>query len=158
MLDRRQLLSAGTAAAALAIAPGARAASGEPARLTALLDAIFQEGLERQPESATELGLDKDANAPLKARLEDVSTAGMAAERAANLSVIRRLKGIDRAKLGGMDAVNYDTVLYVAESTQPLLDLDLGGRDGFSPSCYVLSPITGAYQRMPNFLDEKHTI
>ncbi len=45
-----------------------------------------------------------------------------------------------------------------AESTQPLLDLDLGGRDGFSPSCYVLSPITGAYQRMPNFLDEKHSV
>jgi uncharacterized protein (DUF885 family) len=158
MLDRRQLLSAGTAAAALAIAPGAKAASGESARLTALLDTIFQEGLERQPENATELGLDKGANAPLKARLEDVSAAGMAAERAANLSVIRRLKGIDRAKLSGMDAVNYDTVLYVAETTQPLLDLDLGGRDGFSPSCYVLSPIAGAYQRMPNFLDEKHTV
>ncbi len=158
MLDRRQLLSAGASAAALVLAPGAQAAAGESARLTAMLDTFFQEGLERQPENATELGLDKGANAALKARLEDVSAAGMAAERAANLSVIRRLKTFDRRKLAGMDAVNYDTVLYVAQATQPLLDLDLGGRDGFSPSCYVLSPITGAYQRMPNFLDEKHSI
>ena len=71
---------------------------------------------------------------------------------------MRRLKTIDRSKLTGMDAVNYDTVLYVAETTQPILDLDIGGRDGFSPSCYVLSPITGAYQRMPNFLDENHRV
>ena len=164
MLDRRQMLSAGASAAALALAPAANAAakaaapSPDAVKLTAMLDAFFQEGLERQPESATELALDKGANAGLKARLEDVSTAGMAAEKAANLSILARLKTVDRSKLTGMDAVNYDTVKYVADTTQPLLDLDLGGRDGFSPSCYVLSPITGAYQRIPNFLDEKHTV
>lgn len=159
MLDRRQLLSAGASAAALAMAPQARAATGgEGAKLTVLLDAFFQEGLQLQPERATELALDKGANAPLKAKLEDVSTAGMAREKAANLDRIRRLKSLDRKQLSGMDAVNYDTVLYVAEATQPLLDLDIGGRDGFSPSCYVISPITGAYQGIPNFLDEKHTV
>jgi len=164
MLDRRQLLSTGASAAALAIAPVANAAARAVARspdavkLTAMLDAFFQEGLQRQPENATELALDKGANAGLKAKLEDVSTAGMAAEKAANQSILARLKTVDRRQLTGMDAVNYDTVKYVADTTQPLLDLDLGGRDGFSPSCYVLSPITGAYQRIPNFLDEKHTI
>jgi uncharacterized protein (DUF885 family) len=159
MLDRRQLLSAGASAAALAFAPAVRAApGGEGARLTALLDAFFQENLQRQPESATELALDKGANAGLKSKLEDVSAAGMAREKAANLDQIRRLKTIDRRRLSGMDAVNYDTVRYVAEATQPLLDPDIGGRDGFSPSCYVISPITGAYQRIPNFLDEKHSI
>ncbi|HEX3886880.1 MAG TPA: DUF885 family protein [Phenylobacterium sp.] len=158
MLDRRQLLSAGASAAALAAAPAARAQSPESAKLTALLDAFFQENLERQPETATQLGFDKGKNAGLKFKLEDVSTAGMAAESALNRSQMRRLKTIDRTRLTGMDVVNYDTVLYVAESTQPLLDLDVGGRDGFSPSCYVLSPITGAYQRMPDFLDDNHTI
>jgi uncharacterized protein (DUF885 family) len=161
MLDRRLFLSAGASAAALTLAPGARAAaakSGEAARLNTLLDAFFEEGLVRQPENATELGLDKGARAGLKAKLEDVSTAGMAAEKAATESQIARLKAIDRTKLTGMDAVNYDTVLYVAETTKPLLDLDIGGRDGFSPSCYVLSPITGAYQRVPTFLDAKHSI
>ena len=159
MLDRRQLLATGAAAVALPFAPGARAAaSPQSARLTALLDAFFQENLERQPEDATQLGLDKGKNAGLKSKLEDVSTAGMAAESAANRDQIRRLKAIDRTKLRGMDAVNYDTVLYVNETTQPILDLDIGGRDGFSPSCYVLSPITGAYQRMPDFMDDNHTI
>jgi uncharacterized protein (DUF885 family) len=158
MLDRRQLLAAGGATAALAMAPGARAAGSEAGKLAALLDAFFQEGLQHQPERATELALDKGANAPLKAKLEDVSTAGMAAERADVESRIRRLKAIDRKQLTGMSAVDYDTVLYVAEATKPLLDLDIGGRDGFSPSCYVISPITGAYQAIPNFLDEKHTI
>jgi uncharacterized protein (DUF885 family) len=158
MLDRRQLLSAGASAAALVAAPAARAQSPESARLAALLDVFFQENLERQPESASQLGFDKGKNAGLKFKLEDVSTAGMAAESALNRSQMRRLKTIDRARLTGMDAVNYDTVLYVAESTQPLLDLDVGGRDGFSPSCYVLSPITGAYQRMPDFLDDNHTV
>ena len=57
-----------------------------------------------------------------------------------------------------MDRINYDTVLYVAEVTQPILDLGIGGRDGFSSSPYVLSPITGAYQGVPTFLDTKHTI
>jgi uncharacterized protein (DUF885 family) len=158
VLDRRQLLATGAAAAVLSSAPGAEAASPESARLATLLDAFFQENLERQPEGATQLALDKGRNAGLKSKLEDVSTAGMAAERAANLSQMRRLKAMDRTKLSGMDAVNYDTVLYVAETTQPLLDLDIGGRDGFSPSCYVLSPITGAYQRMPDFLDDNHTV
>ena len=158
MLDRRQLLASGVAAATLATAPGARAASGGSARLTAMLDAFFQENLQRQPENATQLGLDRGANAGLRFKVEDVSTRGMAAESALNRDQMRRLKTIDRSKLTGMDAVNYDTVLYVAETTQPILDLDIGGRDGFSPSCYVLSPITGAYQRMPNFLDENHRV
>jgi uncharacterized protein (DUF885 family) len=159
VLDRRQLLATGAAAVALSSAPGARAAtSPDSAKLTALLDAFFQEDLERQPENATQLGFDKGKNAGLKFKLEDVSTAGMAAESAANRDQMRRLKTIDRSKLTGMDAVNYDTVLYVAQTTQPILDLDVGGRDGFSPSCYVLSPITGAYQRMPDFLDDNHTV
>lgn len=161
MLDRRQLLGAGASAAAVAIASRGWAAPSDPAagaRLTALLDGFFQEGLEAQPEGATELGLDKGANAALKSRLEDVSSAGMAKARAQNAEHIRKLKAFDRSQLKGMDRVNYDTVLYVEEATKPLLDLDIGGRDGFSPSCYVISPITGAYQRVPVMLDTKHSV
>jgi uncharacterized protein (DUF885 family) len=160
MLDRRQILGAGASAAALAFAPRAVAASagGEVAKLDVLMDQIFQENLVAQPESATELGLDVGANAGLKARLEDVSTGGMARARALNAGRIRKLKALDRNQFKGMDRVNYDTVLYVEETTKPLMDLDIGGRDGFSPSCYVLSPITGAYQRVPVMLDAKHSI
>src|SRR5581483_5256363 len=52
----------------------------------------------------------------------------------------------------------YDTIGYVDEATARILALDIGGTDGFSPSCYVLSPITGAYQRVPNFLETKHKV
>ncbi len=157
MLDRRQFLSASVAAAALAPA-AARAGSAEGAKLSALLDAFFEEDLARVPESATELGLDKGARAGLKAKLWDVTASGIARDKAANADRIARLRALDRKSLLGMDAVNYDTVLFVEEATKPLLDLDLGGTDGFSPSCYVLSPITGAYQRIPVFLDTKHSI
>jgi uncharacterized protein (DUF885 family) len=160
MLDRRQVLGAGASAAALAIAPRALAAPAgdEVGKLNVLMDRFFQENLAAQPESATELGLDVGANAGLKSKLQDVSTAGMAEARALNAAHIKALKAFDRSKFQGMDRVNYDTVLYVEESTKPLLDLDIGGADGFSPSCYVLSPITGAYQRVPVMLDAKHSV
>jgi uncharacterized protein (DUF885 family) len=161
MLSRRNLLTT-TAAAVASALPAARALAQATtpggSRLTGLLDEFWREELRRHPEEATELGLDKGPDAGLKRRLTDVSTAGMQAERAANADRIHRLKQINRAALTGMDAVNYDTVLYVEEVTKPLLDLDVGGFDGFSPSPYVVSPITGAYQRIPVFLDTKHSI
>ena len=132
--------------------------TGQAQALNALYDQFFQDDLRRRPEQATELGLDKGPNADLKAKLQDVSGAGLAAERDATADRIRRLEAFDRSTLKGIDRVNYDTVLYVAEVTAPILELGIGGQDGFSPSPYVLSPITGAYQRVPTFLDAKHTI
>jgi uncharacterized protein (DUF885 family) len=160
MLDRRQVLGTGASAAVLAVASRGQAApaTGQVAKLNLLMDQFFQENLVAQPENATELALDVGANAVLKSKLEDVSTGGMAKARALNAERIRKLKALDRNQFKGMDRVNYDTVLYVEESTKPLMDLDIGGRDGFSPSCYVLSPITGAYQRVPVMLDAKHAI
>ena len=156
MLDRRRLLL--TAAAATALAPRAFAQTGRAAELNGLYAEFFQDELRRRPEQATNLGLDKGPNADLKAKLQDVSETSLAAERAATADQIRRLKAFARSALTGIDRVNYDTVLYVAEVTAPILELGIGGRDGFSPSPYVLSPITGAYQRVPTFLDTKHTI
>lgn len=160
MLDRRQVLGAGASAAALAVASrGLAAPAGDAVgQLNLLMDQFFQENLQAQPENATEWGLDVGANAGLKAKLEDVSGVGMAKARALSGERIRKLKALDRAQFKGMDRINYDTVLYVEETTKPLMDLDIGGRDGFSPSCYVLSPITGAYQRVPVMLDAKHSI
>ena len=145
MLSRRTVLMSATAAtAAPPFAARAAAPTGaEGARLTALLDAFFQEQLQREPEQATDLGLDVGVNAPLKRRLGDVSAAGIASKRGAVVDRRRRLSAVDRKALGGIDAVNYDTIAYVDEATQRILDLDIGGTDGFSPSCYVLSPITG---------------
>jgi uncharacterized protein (DUF885 family) len=160
-LNRRRLLAAGASAAALAGPATALArteAASPSARLQAMLDAFLQEDLKRKPEQATNLGLDTGANAALRARWGDVSTAGMAQDRVDNAERLRRLRTIDRTALSASEKIDYDTMVYVGESTQPILDLMIGGRDGFSPSPYVLSPITGAYERVPDFLNTKHKI
>ena len=108
MLNRRQLLVT-TAAAAGASAFPALAAEGS--ELDRLFDQLFQEGLRQRPESATQLGLDKGANADLRGRLSDESDKGRAAAKALNVDQIRRLKAIDRAKLGATDRINYDLSL-----------------------------------------------
>jgi uncharacterized protein (DUF885 family) len=160
MLDRRQLLACAAAAGLTSPAFGAPPSTGtqEGQRLTALLDAFWAEELQSNPERATELGLDTGANAALKHRLSDVSRAGIEGDRAQVAQQAQRLAAIDRKALTGMDAVNYDTVAYIIESRRRVLALDMGGTDGFSPSCYVLSPITGAYQGIPDFLENKHKV
>jgi uncharacterized protein (DUF885 family) len=154
MLNRRhQLMSA----AALAVAP-LDAARARGTAVTALLDAFFDEDLRAHPETATGLGLDKGRYADLRFRLTDVTPAGRAAEKAANADRLRRLAAIDRRSLSKADAVNYDTVAYVEDSLKRILDLPFGGRDGFSPSPYVVSPITGASQAVPDFLESQHRV
>jgi uncharacterized protein (DUF885 family) len=160
MLDRRQLLACAAAASLTSPALADPPSTGPPEgrRLTALLDDFWAEQLRRNPERATELGLDTGANAPLKHRLSDVSRVGIEDDRGETARQAQRLAGIDRKALSGMDAVNYDTVAYTIESRRRVLALDMGGTDGFSPSCYVLSPITGAYQAIPDFLENKHKV
>ncbi|HEX2592489.1 MAG TPA: DUF885 family protein [Rhizomicrobium sp.] len=158
MLDRRQLLgTAAAAAATLALQKPALAESDEASKLNALFDAFFQENLRLNPEGATLLGLDKGANADLRSKLSDESAAGVAAEKALNTDQLARLKTIDRAKLSGLDRVNYDTVLYTRESNAGVQAFDFGGM-GHGPSPYVVSQLTGAYQSVPDFLDTKHKI
>jgi uncharacterized protein (DUF885 family) len=154
---RRRFLAATAAIAAYTPAVHALAQAAGSGAYDALYDQFFNQDLERFPEGATELGLDKGAHAGTKSRLGDVSAAGMAEARRLNAERIAQLKALPRPA-GGMDRVNYDTILYVEEVTRPLLDLDIGGFDGFSPSPYVISPITGAYARVPVFLDTKHTV
>jgi uncharacterized protein (DUF885 family) len=156
MLNRRaMLLATGAAAAAAGLAPRALAA-GDPG-LASLLDQFFQEGLALRPESATQLGLDKGANAGLKAKLNDGSTAGRAAARAQTNDQLRRLQAIDRARLSGADRLNYDVIAYTRKSQATLQRFEFGG-SAFGPSTYVISQLTGVYQSVPDFLDTKHTI
>ncbi|MBI3675942.1 MAG: DUF885 family protein [Proteobacteria bacterium] len=161
MLSRRDLL-ASTAATATAMAlPGflapVFAQEGAAAQLNQAMDAFFQENLDQNPESATLLGMDKGANAALKAKLQDVSAAGIAAAKALNASQLARLKSIDAANLAGLDRVNYETLEYVAESRARIQAFDYGGTS-FGASPYVVSQLTGAYQSVPDFLDTKHRI
>lgn len=159
-LDRRQLLLAAGSAAALAqpVAALAQTPSGpEGAKLEAMLDAFFHEELLSSPERASNLGLDKGDLAFLRSKLKDRSAAGLAADRAALRDRMARLKTIDRAKLDAPEKIDYDTLAFVTDSSLRVHDLNIGG-EGFSPSPYVLSPITGAYQSVPDFLNTKHKV
>jgi uncharacterized protein (DUF885 family) len=156
MLDRRNLMLTGAATAVLAPF-GADAQASEDARLGALLDVFFQEGLRRRPERATQLGVDVGANADLRSRLSDGSPAGLAADKAQNADQLRRLAAIDRSGLSAMAKVNYDTLLYTRRSTAAVQAFDFGG-SGFGPSPYIVSQLTGAYQSTPQFLITKHPI
>ena len=161
MLNRRELTLATASAVAIAPFAGARGhaagAMAEDAKLSALLDVFFQEGLRQSPEGATQLGLDTGANADLKSRLRDDSAAGIAAAKALNADQLRRLGAIDRGALSTAGKVNRDTVLYTRQSSAAVMAFDFGGTS-FGPSPYVVSQLTGAYQSVPDFLDTKHKI
>ena len=159
MLNRRELLSS----AAITVAAGAlpfaafAADNASDAKLDAVFDQFFQEGLRRNPEGATQLGLDKGPNADLRSKLRDESTAGIAAAKAQNADQLARLKAFDTSGLSPSGKLNYDTVLYTRASSAALAQFDFGG-SSFGPSPYVVSQQTGAYQSVPDFLDTKHRI
>lgn len=158
MLSRRQLLVTAAAAGAAVAAPKIAGAQGSPpAALNTLFDQIMAQQLRRSPRLATDLGIAKGDLAWTKYVLGDSSLAGMADDKAFNADVLNRLHGIDRKALTGMDAVNYDVV----ESTYALahegdVKFDYGGEGAGAP--YILSQLTGAYQDVPDFLDNQHTI
>ena len=155
-MRRRDLLL--SSAAALAATPALSAPRGEEARLRAVLDRFLDEDLLRRPESATELGLDIGRRAPLKRRLGDVSQAGLEHDRLLNTDRLRTLAGVRRDALPPQARLHLDTVRYQEEATRRVLQFDWVAQDGFSPSPYVVSPITGSYQRVPTFLDTKHKV
>jgi uncharacterized protein (DUF885 family) len=158
MFDRRELLSSAAAAAVASAMPWPALADTPPdPKLTALFDAFFQGQLQRNPEGATQLGLDKGANADLRSKLRDESAAGIADAKAQNASELAQLKAFDPSNLSPPDRVNYDTVLYTRESSARVMAFDFGGTS-FGPSPYIVSQLTGAYQNVPDFLDTKHPI
>ena len=161
MLNRRTLLLIGSAAAFMPaadlISGPVQAAVDEARKMSELFDEFVQEQLERAPEFATALGLDKEKLAGLKSRLGDASLAATAKERVDNARRIKRLKTIDRAALSGHDAASYDTVLFALEvEDEGNRIFDYGG--GASGTPYILSQLNGSYQSLPDFLDTQHSI
>jgi uncharacterized protein (DUF885 family) len=162
MTTRRDLmLSAGALAMTPITAPLAQptGAARRPAgaKLDALFDEIMQARLARHPELATSLGLDKGALVGAKSRLSDASLAGVAADKAQTAAELAKLRAFDAAALAGLDATNYQALLYGLEvSAAANAQFDFGENGARSP--YVLSQLTGAYQDIPTFLDTQHKI
>ncbi len=162
MLKRRDLMVGAAAVGACApFAPGFGQApdgeAAEAAKMNALFDGFVRETLERQPEEATSLGLDKGDLAILKSRLSDASPAAVAKEKTDNARRMRALETIDRSKLSAFEQVSYDTVMFtLAIEDEGNQAFDYGGNGAGAP--YVLSQLTGSYQSVPDFLDTQHAI
>jgi uncharacterized protein (DUF885 family) len=155
LIDRRRLL-ASTVAAAAALKPlEALAQAGptaEAVKMNGIFDGFVQEALRYSPETATALGLDTGPLAWTKAALSGASIADNEQNRALNTAQLGRLHTVDRAKLTGLDRVNYDVVdfnLSVQEEQNKF---------PFFGGPYEISQLTGSYQSTPDFLDTQHAI
>ncbi len=165
MQNRREFLFAASASAAMAAASapqGAFAASltsdaAEVARQNALFELLVDRQLRRSPETATSLGVDKGDRAWTKSALSDFSLTAIRENGDLSALALADLRKIDRSKLAGLDAVNYDTVEFVLTIGDAFTRrFDYNGAYGGAP--YVISQLTGAYQQLPDFLDSQHVI
>src|SRR5688500_9567347 len=151
-------LAVGTAALAL---PGcATAQSAAPADPQALLDQIAWNLLRHEPERATSLGVDTDANAALRGRLEDASPAGQAAYAATLLADLARVRATDTVSLDPATRTSFE-VVESAYSTaldgfaQPYGDVAVGS---WRNAPYVVIQNVGGYIDLPRFLDSDHPV
>jgi len=156
-LDRRSFLASGTAASAFALFPAALRAqpASSDAALNATFDRIFAATLQRRPELATSLGLDKGANAALKHRLSDDSPAAKARNAADLKANMAAITAHDPAGLSPASKLDREVILYsMAAQALPYERFKLDA---------VLRPFPifqqgGAYFSTPDFLNSAHTI
>ena len=158
-MDRRAfLVSAGAAATLSALPAGSRAQSSADARLLQLLDAFFQESVAESPQRATSLGLDKGENARLKSLLDDRSNAEKVRRLGRSKAQLKALSAIDRDALGPNSRIDYDVTTYQLQSAVEGGERFAFGSVGNRYSPYVISQLTGAYQEVPDFLDNQHAV
>ena len=168
MLDRRRLLaSAGAAAFAPAlpatvwaqvpVQAGPKPGS-EGAKIAELLDSIFNESLLESPERATSLGLDKGDRAGLKSLLDDRAGAAKASRLAKASAQKIALSAINRNALSAMAKVDHDVVAYQLQTAVDGGERFSFGNVGSRYAPYVISQLTGAYQDVPDFLDNQHKV
>jgi uncharacterized protein (DUF885 family) len=127
------------------------------AALNRLFDEFQAENLARSPETATRLGFDRGPLATARWQLDDRSAAGVAARKQDVTSQLARLRAFDRASLSGMDAINYESVLYSLEVEDSAnRRFDFGGSGTGAP--YVLTHSRLTFHSLSQFLANQHRI
>jgi uncharacterized protein (DUF885 family) len=164
-MDRRQFLSASSAALSFAFVSGAGSSpalallqgggSGDAA-LNALFEKIFQDRVRRYPDLASSLGLDKGPNAHLKSELD---VRPNAPARADDLAILRRelasVQAVNPTLLSPFAQLNRDVVIYQMETAMipaARFNIDSVQRP------YTIFQQGGAYFGWPDFLNTDHTI
>ncbi|QUT08163.1 DUF885 domain-containing protein [Sphingobium phenoxybenzoativorans] len=161
--SRRDFLIASGATLALSTFP-ANAAQSSDAKAEATLSDMAEQMLADYPESATSLGIDKDARAPLKSRLFDRTPAGIEAAKNHALSRLKKLKAIDLKALSAGTATDVDVVRTAHETALegfafPFGDMAaINSNWSYRNSPYVVAQNTGAFVETPDFLDSGHQI
>ncbi|TKD51308.1 DUF885 domain-containing protein [Sphingomonas baiyangensis] len=159
-MHRRHFLSSAATAgivAALPVTLRAQTASGEDAKLRAMLDAFFYARLEDNPEGATSLGLDTGPRADLRGKLSDRSRAGAERQLARAKAELAQLRTIDRAALSEPARLDVEIVEYGLERGIAGERFDYGATMGrYAP--YELSQLSGAYRDVPDFLANTHRV
>jgi uncharacterized protein (DUF885 family) len=170
-IDRRSLLLSGAAGFAYGIGiRGARAQvpGGDNEQvadpgLRAFFDRMTEAMLERNPQQASFMGLDKGARAALKSRLNDRSWAAVERNRTADNTRLKDLKAIDPSTLNASDRVHYETVAYALELAAESSGFSYGESglgavmaEGAGP--YVVNQQAGDFHSIPQFLANEHAI
>src|SRR4051812_30704085 len=99
LIDRRQFVAGAAGTIAFAALPFRSLLAATTAPLSQLFDRLTEAQLRRSPETATQLGLDKGANADLRAKLSDQSAAGIASSKTETKAELAQLEAIDRKTL-----------------------------------------------------------
>jgi len=158
-LERREFLAAGgLAALALAVAPGrALAAIAGPsadARLNAVMDRIFSDGLTLSPQETTQIGLDKGERVAAKFKLDDASGAGIARNLSFHRHALAQLQAIAPQSLSAPARRHRQLAIYLQQ--QAIEPARLGLASAQTP--YPISQQYGVYFEVPDFLDSNHVV
>jgi uncharacterized protein (DUF885 family) len=176
-LARRDLLLTAAAAGLMGAAPKpkahahahAAAAPGGPgpgpgdAALNTYFNQLSEETLQKSPEIATFLGLDKDARAGLKSQLSNASWSAMEGDRSFSRTNLARLASFPDAGLSPTARLNRDVVAYAMQLGADAAPFDYGDNTvssamSESATPYVVSQQGGAYSGVPEFLDSQHQV
>ena len=159
MIDRRRLMLSSAGLGLMAALPAAAQTSAdEDARLDALLQAQFDDALDRGPEDATSLGLDVGSRAGQRARLDDRSVAAFQAEIPRNRERLDRLRAINADALSPEGRLSYDVALFQRELAVGYARFPWHTPDGWKQTPYGVSQLGGAYATVPDFLDSTHPV
>jgi uncharacterized protein (DUF885 family) len=167
LISRRDALAA---LASTAVLPLASACSSERAGIApattleadarALLDELAENLLRLLPESATSLGIDTGARAPLRAQLTDRSAAGQQRIASQLTSDLERANALDTSGLShgmrtSVEVVRSAYATALQGFALPYGDVAVGG---WRNTPYVVIQNVGAYLDVPRFLDSDHRI
>lgn len=155
-MDRRQLLAAGAATGAFALAPWARAQQpAGDAALTTAFDAVFADTIKASPVLATQLGLDKGEAAGLKRQLDDNGPRAQADALARYRRYRAQIAAVGADRLSAQAKIDREVVLYN-------IDQQIVGPERFGVASpqrpYRITQQGGAYFALPDFLNAQHAV